>query len=288
MFIKLTQKRNGKTSLRIIESFREGNKARQKTVLTVGCAERKDDLKILQDTAYKLLVKLRNERSPVIPGMEEIIYDKESDRVFPSKRKERAKEERINLRTSQEKARVIHGIGGVCGGVYDKLHFNTIIEGTYKDREWNDILKACVLSRIADPQSKRKTVDTLEQDYNQQIPVEKMYRMMDRLYANIDKVKNLVAQNTLSLFKQEVDVLFFDVTTLYFESFIPDDLRNYGFSKDCKFKETQVVLALVTNFEGHPLSYELFPGNTSEGTILISVIEKLKGSFSVRKSCFNS
>ena len=160
----------------------------------------------------------------------------------------------------------------------------SIIKDTYKDKEWNDLLKTCVLSRIADPQSKRGTVDTLEQDYNQQIALEKMYRMMDRLHPNIDKVKDLVAQNTLSLFKQEVDVLFFDVTTLYFESFIPDDLRNYGFSKDCKFKETQVVLALVTNFEGHPLSYELFPGNTSEGKTLISTIEKLKKNFSVKRA----
>ena len=49
--------------------------------------------------------------------------------------------------------------------------------------------------------------------------------MMDRLYRNIGRVKALVAQNTLSLFGQELDVLFFDVTTLYFESFTPDELR---------------------------------------------------------------
>ena len=141
-----------------------------------------------------------------------------------------------------------------------------------------------MLCRISEPQSKRKTVETLEWDYNRKVPLEKMYRMMDHLYKNIEKAKSLVTKNTLSLFKQEVDVLFFDVTTLYFESFKSDEIRQFGYSKDCKFKETQVVLALVTNIEGHPLSYELFPGNTNEGRTLISVVERMKKDFRVRKA----
>ena len=279
MFIKLTEKRNGKTSVRIVESLRKDKKIQQKTIMSLGCAEKEDDLEILKETARKMLVKLSNERKPTLPGMEEIVYGKETNKTSKNPKKDK-----IDLSYAREKERVIHGIGGVCGDVYDKMGFDTIIRDTYKDLEWNDILKTCVLSRVADPQSKRKTVDTLGHDSNQQVPLEKMYRMMDRLYRSIDKVKSLVAGNTLSLFNQEVDILFFDVTTLYFESFIPDDLRNYGFSKDCKFKETQVVLALITNSEGHPLSYELFPGNTSESTTLISVVERLKEDFFVRKA----
>jgi len=75
------------------------------------------------------------------------------------------------------------------------------------------------------------------------------------------------------------------VTTLYFESFEEDDIRRFGFSKDLKFKQTQVVLALVSNKEGHPLSYELFSGNTSEATTLISTVNGLKKRFNVRKVC---
>ena len=55
-------------------------------------------------------------------------------------------------------------------------------------------------------------------------------------------------------------------------------------AKTVNFKETQVVLALVTNSEGHPLSYELFPGNTSECKTLVSVVKKLKNNFSVKKA----
>ena len=281
MFIKVTQNSTGKTYVRIMESVRKGEKVQQKTLMSLGWCKDDEELKALKGLAQKMVVKLSNERKPTLPGLAEIIYGKEPDRETPSKK--RKPKHFPNLLHTREKARVVHGISGVFGAVYDQMKFHTIIEDTYKDRQWNEYLKACVLSRVAHPQSKRKTVETLELDYNQKIPLERMYRMMDRLYANIDKVKSLVSSNTLSLFNQELDVLFFDVTTLYFESFTPDDLRQYGFSKDLKFKETQVVLALVTNAEGHPLSYELFPGNTSEGQTLITAVRKLREVFNVRK-----
>ncbi|MDA8407545.1 MAG: IS1634 family transposase [Deltaproteobacteria bacterium] len=73
-----------------------------------------------------------------------------------------------------------------------------------------------------------------------------------------------------------MDVDFFDVTTLFFESVNEDELRGFGFSKDCKFKETLVALALVTTTDGLPITYRLFPGNIYEGHTLISMIEEIK------------
>ena len=56
-------------------------------------------------------------------------------------------------------------------------------------------------------------------------------------------------------------------------------MRAFGFSKDCKFKETQVVLALITAVEGLPVTYEVFPGNTHEMKTLLPVIRELKEEF---------
>ena len=75
--------------------------------------------------------------------------------------------------------------------------------------------------------------------------------------------------------------MFYDITTLYFESFSADELRAFGFSKDMKFKETQVVVALITTTEGLPITYEAFPGNTHEIQTLLPVIEKLRQEFEV-------
>ncbi len=282
MFIKVVKKNNGKFSVRIMESIREGKTVKQKTVQSLGvCVE--SDLEDIKQVAQDLIIKLQNKRKPALPGFAEIVYGKESPKKqAPRKKKKSAAEEMFSLTSLIEKARVIHGFEGVCSNIFDKLQFNKIINGTYKDQQWNELLKVCVLARIADPVSKKKTTENLALDYNQELPLEKIYRMMDRLSKNIDKVKKTVAENTLNLFNNEVDVLFFDVTTLYFESFKPDELRNYGFSKDCKFKETQVVLGLVTNSQGHPITYELFPGNTNEGATLIKVIQELKKDFNVR------
>jgi transposase len=102
--------------------------------------------------------------------------------------------------------------------------------------------------------------------------------MMDHVAAREEDIKKSISSSTQALFAQEVDVLFFDVTTLYFESFEPDELRSSGFSKDAKFKETQVVLALVTTSKGLPITYKLFPGKTYEGGTLVEVVRELKKS----------
>ena len=299
MFVKTYERKTAKGSIlksfRIVESIRKGSRTAHKTIRFVGSSTNPHIIKILEKTAEELRVQLEAERHPTFPGMEKVVYSREpkyivqkpgSHKQNQSKKKQKQKQKQslFSLRNPFEQKRVQYGIKGVCGAVYEQLKFNTLIKDTTKDEQWNEILKACVLSRVAHPDSKKQTVETLEKDFDEKIPLEKMYRMMDKLYPHIEKAKSLVAQNTLSLFNQEVDILFFDVTTLYFESFKDDDFRQSGYSKDGKFKETQVVLALITNQQGHPLSYELFKGKTSEGSTLVSVVQRLKQRFQVHKA----
>ncbi|MBK8926315.1 MAG: IS1634 family transposase [Crocinitomicaceae bacterium] len=68
------------------------------------------------------------------------------------------------------------------------------------------------------------------------------------------------------------DILFYDVTTLYFETFKEDELRMNGFSKDNKSQQPQILIALMVSKEGFPVSYEVFSGNTFEGHTIIPVI----------------
>lgn len=286
MFIKINKNSSGKNYVRIMESVRQGTKVLQKTIKSFGHCEQKT----LPDTlkqAEKLMILLCNNKQPALPGMAHIIYGKKI-KYDPIEQNKKIKNKKKSKTTSmlftehlQEVDRVHCGIKKVCETVYKQLKFDTIIKGTKKDKQWNEILKSCVLSRVAEPQSKRKTCQTLAEDYQDNIPLEKMYRMMDHLHPHISKMKALVAQNTLSLFNQQIDVLFFDVTTLYFESTEEDDIRQFGFSKDGKFKEVQVVLALITNSEGHPLHYQLYKGKTSETQTLIETLEELKKKFQV-------
>ena len=67
--------------------------------------------------------------------------------------------------------------------------------------------------------------------------------------------------------------MFYDVTTLYFETFTEDELRKNGFSKDNKLQQPQIVVALMVTPEGFPVGYEVFSGSTFEGHTLIPVIK---------------
>ncbi|HOP59144.1 MAG TPA: IS1634 family transposase [Bacteroidales bacterium] len=70
----------------------------------------------------------------------------------------------------------------------------------------------------------------------------------------------------------DFDLLFYDVTTLYFETFEEDELRRNGFSKDNKLQQPQILVALLVTREGFPIAYSIFSGNTFEGHTIIPVV----------------
>ena len=79
------------------------------------------------------------------------------------------------------------------------------------------------------------------------------------------------------------DILFYDVYTLYFETFEEDELRKNGFSKDSKSQQPQILIALVVTKEGFPIAYEVFSGNTFEGHNIIPVIKNFINRNSVKE-----
>jgi len=97
--------------------------------------------------------------------------------------------------------------------------------------------------------------------------------MMDKLNAaEILKLQQQVSNYSKELIGGTIQVLFYDVTTIYFESFTEDELKKLGYSKDNKFNQPQIVLTLLVTEEGLPLGYQLMPGNTYEGNTLLTAI----------------
>ena len=190
----------------------------------------------------------------------------------------------VVLNDPLERWRSMQSFDDVLGAIYDRLGYSSMIQGGYKGDQWNEILRASVLARVFDPRSKRGTVRFLSGGCRLNIPLERIYRMMDHLHGSIERIKRAAMKNTLEIFPKAADVLFFDVTTLYFESFESDGFREPGFSKDNKVKETQVVLALAVNGEGQPLWYELFSGNTAETKTLAVCMQKLRSALSARRT----
>jgi transposase len=278
MFIRL-KKIDTKTRVQIVNNERSGDRVCQKIIRHVGIARNETELEDFKKLATKILNDLRvSEGSkPIRPRGRKLSYGI-SQQQLPLDDQDNA----VNISNLREELRLNDGFMDVFGKLFDELGFGNIIKGTKKDSLWNELLKRSTIARIIDPQSKLATTQMWKDLQNEDLNIDRVYQMMDVLSTFESAFKKQVAKQTLAVFDNQVDVLLFDVTTLYFESFRPDELRSFGFSKDCKFKETQVVLALVTTTEGMPIAYELFPGSTSEGQTIIPVIKAMKQQYEVK------
>jgi transposase len=111
--------------------------------------------------------------------------------------------------------------------------------------------------------------------------------MLDNVDDKSIKKINLIAYPSAKiLFKEEISVVFYDCTTLYFECFTEDELKENGYSKDGVFNQPQVLLALLVTKEGLPIGYDVYPGSTFEGHTLEKAIEKIKNQYHVKDIIF--
>ena len=100
---------------------------------------------------------------------------------------------------------------------------------------------------------------------------------MDKLnHSQQEKVRDIsVRHNTRELLGGHIGVMFYDVTTLYFEADKEDDLRKTGFSKEGRHKKPQIILGLLVSLNGYPLAHCIHEGNKYEGHTMMPVIKEL-------------
>ena len=129
------------------------------------------------------------------------------------------------------------------------------------------ILNHLVIARLSQPLSKSATVEYLKSHFDEDVQLHKIYRYLDKLYnTQQEKIQQISVEHTKKILGGKIGLVFYDVTTLYFETDNNDELREPGFSKDGKHSQPQVVLGLLVSQDGYPLSYSLFNGSQYEGT----------------------
>jgi transposase len=99
----------------------------------------------------------------------------------------------------------------------------------------------------------------------------------------MELVKTISFAHTLKVLNGNLSVVYYDVTTLYFEASDEDDLRKTGFSKDGKHQHPQIVLGLLVSENGYPLDYEIFEGNKYEGETLLPVVGHFKSKYAPKE-----
>jgi transposase len=286
MFVRVKLKADGiKRSIQIVANTRVKGTVTQRILRHVGTAYDDASETMLKEVAEKQIAQLVAEAASEHPQISCVSFE-----GLPVARKGRKRALRlaevlspaeVRLEDVREESRVTEGIHDVIGPVFDSIYGRLL-----KSTSSMTLLKDIVLARIADPDSKRASVQLLEQQFGHTHDLDAVYRLMDDVFKHIPRIKQQTFDKTRSLFPDGVDVILFDVTTLYFESISTDDVRCFGYSKDHRFNTTQVVLALATNSQGLPVGYELFAGNKAEVTTLVAAIDAWKALFKIESACF--
>lgn len=174
-------------------------------------------------------------------------------------------------------------------GAYDSITFH-FFSYFYKLLGFNKLNDDCfadlVIARIARPVSKAKTREWLEDKFGiiHKYSLTGVYRAMERSFSfnYQEKLEECIWSFITQRFPQDISVLFFDVTTLYYEAFDEDDFRKFGYSKDRKENQPQLVIALTVNTKGIPLHIKAFEGNKFEGHTMIPCIQDVISKHKVK------
>jgi len=251
MFIRKKKNASGSVSIQIISK----RKGKYKVVESIGSSKDKNEIEKLYKKAQKRLQELE-------PNLFDYLKYQEPRKL------------------SNKDIRVI-GDELIFGKIFKDLGCSDI---DIKGKDYKDIFKALVISRLLYPGSKLYLIDYYHIYKKKTIKYNKIYRFLDKLYQKElkAKIEECIFNHTLKIMNNKIFITFYDVTTLYFESESEDDLRRVGFSKEGKLARPQILLGLFTTLEGYPLSYEVYEGNKYEGHTLIDILQKFQNRFKLK------
>lgn len=159
----------------------------------------------------------------------------------------------------------------ILGQIFDSIGFNAIED---------ELFRKLVLSRLCYPVSQLKTTEYLRRYEGYVTDEDRIYRYLDKLNNTQKRTVQCISyQHTLQILDGQISMVFYDVTTLYFEAGQEDDLRKPGYSKDGRPQNPQIVLGLLVSKGGYPLAYEIFEGGKFEGYTMLPIINLFRRKY---------
>ncbi len=251
MFIRRLKNRSTTWSVQIIDK----SSGKYKVFKTIGSASSESEVQLLLQLAKQELDKIR--RQPEL-------FISESDAVI----------EQAYSSLTNASIRTL-GPEIIFGKIYDSIGFKAIDAQMFRH---------LVIARLAFPLSKLKTIEYLYRYQGTQLDIDAVYRFLDKLSNKLkDDVEQIAFAHTLKVLQGNINIVFYDMTTLYFEASDEDDLRKTGFSKDGKHQNPQIYIGLLVGLGGYAIGYDIYEGNIYEGHTLIPFIEKISLKFKLNK-----
>ncbi len=212
MYVRKKKNRSGTISV-VVVSKSSGQYKEIKSFGTVGSEEEAENL---SDDAQRWI------RS--YAGQEEIDFENNKGREL----------EETKRVIGNMDAVLINGTQLLLDRIYDNIGFNSIPD---------EILRHLVIARVSQPASKLATTEYLKSYYDEDVELNNIYRYMDKLYnTQRELIQQISVAHTRQILGGKIGLMFYDVTTLYFESAQTDELREPGFSKDGKTAESQMAV----------------------------------------------
>lgn len=251
MFVRKKLNSSGSTSVQIIIKAR-GN---YKVVKTIGCSSNEQELQKLFYLGKQEIERL---------AAQSRLFVSENDTIV----------EQVFSAMSNASIRTV-GPELIFGKIYDSIGFGTLQE---------DLFRHLVIARLAFPLSKLKTIEYLYRFQGIMLDLDTVYRFLDKLNSKLkEQVEQIAFAHTLKVLQGNISIVFYDMTTLYFEASDEDDLRKTGFSKDGKHQNPQIYIGLLVGLGGYAIGYDIFEGNIYEGHTLIPFIEKVSEKFKLNQ-----
>jgi len=224
-------------------------------VKTVGCATTQHEIAELKQRAKQQMVEMHKQV---------VMFPSQNDEIV----------EGVIASLSNSNIRTV-GPELILGRIFNFIGYNKIND---------EMFRHLVISRLAFPLSKLKTVEYLYRYQGTSLDINSVYRFLDKLNSKLkDQVEQISFDRTKQLLGGTISVVFYDMTTLYFEASDEDDLRRTGFSKDGKHENPQIFIGLLVGIGGYAIGYDIFHGKTYEGHTLIPFIENMIGKFKIEK-----
>ena len=189
------------------------------------------------------------------------------------------------------------GVPHVAKAMWEKLGIGAAIQKRVREKKLKAPHEAALLAmaaqRLDRPGSKlachERWLDRVWLPEAKDLGLYQLYRAMDILAEHGDAIEEEVFWNSADLFKLDVDLIFYDATTAWFECDDEDvssytwkglkfePLRKRGHGKEGRDNDPQVIIALAVTREGIPVRSWIFPGNTSDVTTVAKIKDDLRG-----------
>jgi len=201
----------------------------------------------------------------------------------------KGKEVLISLKDIVIKKSIDYGFVFVLLSIMDRLRITEVLEKSFPDRA--KFVRLMIIGKIVTRGSKLCIFNWIKRNeaIAKKLDIDLTTLKLETLYDTLGDLSNIQSkiERKWNLYhKSETDEIYlYDITSSYFEG-NENALAEYGYNRDGKKGKMQIVVGLITNKEGFPLSIEVFEGNTNDHSTVISQLQKMKTDYQASNVIF--